>query len=34
MQPLFDLSFWAIIEVRPGAPGQILHSPGDHKWET
>ena len=25
---------WAIIEVGPGALGQILHPPGDHKWET
>ena len=25
---------WVIIEVRPGALGQILHPPGDHKWET
>ena len=23
---------WTIIEVKPGAFGQILHSPGDHKW--
>ena len=25
---------WTIIEVRPGALGQIWHPPGDHKWET
>ena len=23
---------WAIIKVKPGALGQILQSPGNHKW--
>ena len=27
-----QISPWTIIEVKPGALGQILHSPGDHKW--
>ena len=27
-----QISLWTIIEVKPGALGQILHSPGDHKW--
>ena len=25
---------WTIIEVRPGALGQIWHPPREHKWET
>ena len=31
---LFQIIPWTVIEVRPGALGQVLHPPGNHKWET
>ena len=31
---IIQIILWTIIEVKPGALGKILHSPGDHKWAT
>ena len=31
---IIQIILWTIIEIKPGALGQVLHSPRDHKCAT